>query len=110
MGADAIVGGLTYAITQYPEWMGFNRKLNNFLIRPKPKEHGLTGRLIGEINKGDRIVLIDDVITTGKSLLDNIEFVESFGAKIVHVMCVVDRGGHKFIESKGYECFSILSL
>ena len=53
--------------------------------------HGSKQRVEGEIKAGDKVVVIDDVLTTGGSVVQAIEEVEKLGATVVRVVCVVDR-------------------
>lgn len=105
--ADA-VGGLTlgadpvsYAIAR--ESHGSVRPLRAFTVRKEAKAHG-TGRLIeGPFREGDRVVVIEDVITTGGSALKAIEALRSAGATVLGVLAVVDReeGGEEAIRASG---------
>jgi orotate phosphoribosyltransferase len=105
LGLDAItaagwapdaVGGLTlgadpvsYAIAYASALAG--RPVRAFTVRKEPKAHG-TGRLIeGPFREGDRVVVVEDVITTGGSARRAIEAVRSAGGTVVGVLAVVDR-------------------
>lgn len=83
VGADPIVGG-------YLALHG-ERELNGFLVRPEEKDHGKKDRIIGSIQKGDRCVVIEDVATTGGSLLSACAELELWGATVVQAVVVVDR-------------------
>lgn len=80
-GADPIVGALV-----------FNLGENGFLIRGRVKDHGTQQLIEGRLQPGQRVLLVEDVCTSGKSLLHACEAVEAFGAKVVQTMAVVDRG------------------
>ncbi len=105
--ADAI-GGLTlgadpvsYAIAR--ESAGTTAPLRAFTVRKEAKAHG-TGRLIeGPFREGDRVVIIEDVITTGGSALKAIDALRAAGATVVGVLAVVDReeGGREAIAAAG---------
>jgi len=88
-----------------------NKELIPFVIRKEAKKHGLKKWIEGEIDVGDRVVIIDDVITTGGSTIQAIEKAEEFGLKIVKIIVLVDRqeGGKKNIQLKGYEVTSIFT-
>lgn len=62
-----------------------------FFVRKAAKEHGSKERVEGTVNAGDRVVVIDDVLTTGGSALQAIQAVEALGAKVVRVLCLCDR-------------------
>lgn len=64
-----------------------------FIVRKEAKKHGLQKMIEGPALKaGDRVVMLEDVITTGGSVLKAIEEVEKLGAKVVRVICLIDRG------------------
>jgi len=59
--------------------------------RKQPKEHGLKKIVEGEYKKGNRVLLIEDVITTGGSILETINNLEEVGLKVVKIKVLVDR-------------------
>jgi len=87
-------------------------KYNFFIVR-KPKEYG-TNKLIEGTNLNDknRVVLIDDVLTTGKSVLNAIDIIEGCCAKVNCIMVVVDRqeGGREVLENKGIFVDSLFKM
>lgn len=111
--ADA-VGGLTlgadpvsYTIAR--ESATTERPLRAFTVRKEAKAHG-TGRLIeGPFRTGDRVVVIEDVITTGGSALKAIEALRAAGAEVLGVLAVVDReeGGREAIAAAGCPVVSL---
>ncbi|MEM4496137.1 MAG: phosphoribosyltransferase family protein [Archaeoglobaceae archaeon] len=62
------------------------------IFRKQKKEYGLGDDRIGSINLGDRFVLVEDVITTGKSAISAIERIEKAGGRVLKILAVVDRG------------------
>jgi orotate phosphoribosyltransferase len=78
-------------------------------VRKEAKTHG-TGKLIeGPFLQSDRVVVIEDVVTTGGSALKAIEAVRNAGATIIGVLALVDReeGGRERIEAAGYHVRSL---
>lgn len=74
-----------------------------FTVRKEAKAHG-TGKLIeGPFEPTDRVVVIEDVITTGGSALRAVEAIRGAGATVIGVLAVVDReeGGRERIEAAG---------
>lgn len=61
------------------------------IFRKKKKEYGTGDDRVGEIKKGERVVVVEDVVTTGKSARSVVERVEALGAEVVAIMAVVDR-------------------
>ncbi|HSJ64144.1 MAG TPA: orotate phosphoribosyltransferase [Gemmatimonadaceae bacterium] len=107
-GADA-VGGLTlgadpvaYAICYASA--SSDAPLRAFTVRKEAKAHG-TGRLIeGPFQDGDRVVIVEDVITTGGSALRAAAAVTAAGGRVAGVLALVDReeGGREAIEAAGH--------
>src|SRR5256886_6360029 len=81
MGADPIV--VAVAVT--------SGTLNGFLVRKAEKQHGTGQRVEGFRGKGARVVIVDDVCTTGASTVQAIEAAREFGFEVVGVMCLVER-------------------
>src|SRR6202795_2265728 len=66
-------------------------KVDGFLVRKAEKQHGTGQRIEGFREKGARVVIVDDVCTTGPSTVQAIEAAREFGFEIVGVMCLVER-------------------
>jgi orotate phosphoribosyltransferase len=81
MGADPIV--VAVAVT--------SGTLNGFLVRKAEKQHGTGQRVEGFRGKGARVVIVDDVCTTGASTIQAIEAAREFGFDVAGVMCLVER-------------------
>lgn len=81
MGADPIVVAVSVV----------SGELNGFLVRKAEKQHGTGQRIEGYREKGARVVIVDDVCTTGASTVQAIEAAREFGFEIVGVMCLVER-------------------
>ena len=81
MGADPIV--VAVAVT--------SGTLHGFLVRKAEKLHGTGQRIEGFQEKGARVVIVDDVCTTGGSTVQAIEAARECGFKITGVMCLVER-------------------
>lgn len=110
------VGGLTlgadpvsYAISHVSA--AGNRPLRAFTVRKEAKAHGTGKRIEGPFSTGDRVVVIEDVITTGKSALQAIDAIKAEGGEVVGVLAVVDReeGGRDAIEQSGYSVASLVT-
>jgi orotate phosphoribosyltransferase len=86
-----------------------SQMIRAFTVRKEAKQHG-TGKLIeGPFSAGDRVVVIEDVITTGGSALRAVEAVRSAGGVVLGVLALVDReeGGREALEAAGLEVRSI---
>ncbi len=80
--------------------------------RKEVKEHGIQRPVEGGYKKGDKVVVIDDLITTGASKIENIKPLEQIGLKIKDIVVLVDReqGGREDLEKRGYRLHAILSI
>jgi len=105
IGADPIVSSIS--VRSFIE----KRSIPAFIIRKQEKAHG-TGKIIeGNFRKGDRVVIFDDVVTSGGSILKGASEVEKAGGTVLAVMAVIDRqeGGRETIENAGYPFYSIFT-
>lgn len=73
--------------------------LRAFIVRKEPKSHGTQRQIEGDLEPGSRVIVVDDVVTTGGSTLRAIEAVETAGHHVVAVICIVDReeGGARLL-------------
>ena len=85
IGADPIVTAVAYA--SYLR----GGSVEAFLVRKEAKKHGTQQRIEGSLDQGDRVVLVDDVCTTGGSTLDALKACEAEGLEVAAVMPLVDR-------------------
>ncbi|MHB8437900.1 MAG: orotate phosphoribosyltransferase [Acidimicrobiales bacterium] len=69
------------------------RQLKAFSVRKEVKDHGAGGRVAGALDPGDKVVVTEDTVTRGTSLLQAVEAVRAEGAEVVLAVAVVDRGG-----------------
>src|SRR5882672_32645 len=91
MGADPIVVAVSLA----------SGDVDGFLVRKAEKPHGTGRRIEGFQEKGARVVIVDDVCTTGSSTIQAIEAAREFGFQVVGTMCLVERqeaGGRPNVE------------
>ncbi|MBA3913889.1 MAG: orotate phosphoribosyltransferase [Acidobacteriales bacterium] len=92
MGADPIVVAVSLV----------SGSLDGFLVRKAEKQHGTGQRIEGFREKGARVVIVDDVCTTGSSTIQAIEAARAYGFDVVGAMCLVEReeaGGRKNVEA-----------
>jgi orotate phosphoribosyltransferase len=86
------VGGLTMGADPIAVAVAVvSGEISGFLIRKSGKEHGTGQRIEGFREKGARVVIVDDVCTTGASTIQAIEAAREFGFEVVGVMCLVER-------------------
>ncbi len=85
------VGAIPMAAAALTSFHRNGRSLEGFFVRKQVKEHGAKERLEGLVKAGDKVVVIDDVLTTGGSVMQAIEVVEKLGATVLRVVCICDR-------------------
>ena len=93
------LGGVPIAVA-----LSLKLKKPLIIFRKEKKEYGVKGDRIGEVKRGERVVVVEDVITTGSSALSAARRVEESGAVVAGIIAVVDR------EESGKEFMSILKL
>ena len=97
IGADPIVGGMLTVAAER------GRALDGFMVRKEAKGHGTNRYIEGPVKPGDRVVIIEDVVTTGGSALQAVDRVMEFGCQVVLIVGIVDRlqgGEAAFAERK----------
>ena len=105
MGADPFLGAILYEayLQKHP--------LKAFIVRKDVKSHGTMKVIEGPLVKGDRVVLIEDVITTGGSVLKAADAVKEAGCVVTKILCLLDRneGAREAFAAAGIPYFSIFS-
>ena len=106
IGADPIVGGVLTAAAAR------GREVCGFLVRKEPKGHGTQRYIEGPVAPGMKVVIIDDVVTTGGSALQSVDRIIEFGCEVVHVVGIVDRmeGGAANFAARHLPFRSLLSI
>ena len=93
--ADSIggpeTGAIPVAVAVAERSLESEAPLRAFFIRRKPKGHGTKAFIEGPLRRGDRVILVDDVTTTGGSIKESIMKVEKFGCEVVRIYTIVDR-------------------
>jgi orotate phosphoribosyltransferase len=85
LGADPIAGAVAY----YSQIVG--APIRAFTVRKQVKEHGMGRWIEGSVRPGDRVAIVDDVVTTGTSTLDAIDRCRQAGHPVTAVVALVDR-------------------
>jgi orotate phosphoribosyltransferase len=82
------------------------KELKAFWVRKHQKDHGLENLIEGNLAKGKNAVIVDDTITTGGSSLIAADAVRHFGAKVIYVIGIVDRGAAENFRKSGIPYFA----
>jgi orotate phosphoribosyltransferase len=85
IGADPIVGSML-ALAGLEDL-----HLRGFLVRKEAKDHGTKSQVEGPLNEGDRVVIIEDVVTSGGSSMKAVNAVREMGCEVSRVLAIVDR-------------------
>jgi orotate phosphoribosyltransferase len=89
------------------------KEIRAFVVRKEPKSHGLQKFLEGDVRVGERVLIVDDVITAGSSTLTAIRKCREAGLDIVQAIVIVDRceeNGRENIEREGVPFDAIYRL
>jgi len=117
LNIDAIGGSATGAIpiadaVSYLSYLE-GKELRSFWIRKESKGHGLKKWIEGDVKEGDRVVIVDDVITTGRSTVEAIQRAREAGLNVVMIIILIDREeerGRENIEKEGVEVEALFTI
>ena len=110
------VGGLTlgadplaFAVSMYSYMQ--KAPVRPFVIRKNAKGHGLKKWIEGEFFEGERVAILDDVVTSGESTINAIQRARESGLSVEFAVCLVDReeGGKENIEKEKVKLFSLFT-
>lgn len=106
LGADPIA--YSVAMISYLE----GNPIRPFVVRKEPKAHGTGKQVEGLLKAGDRVVVFEDVITTGSSALKAVQACQREGYQVLCVYAVVDReeGGKENLEREGLRVYSVFRV
>ncbi|MFO0699761.1 MAG: orotate phosphoribosyltransferase [Nitrospira sp.] len=102
----ATISDFAYAATRQRVW-------RTFVVRKQAKDHGLGKLIEGSIRPGDRTLIVDDVLTSGGSLLKAIGAARDAGLQVEHALVIVDRqeqDGKARIEKEKVQLRSLLTI
>jgi orotate phosphoribosyltransferase len=85
MGADPI------AVATAVVGVAHDRNLRAFSIRKQAKEHGVLGRVVGAVDPGDRVAVLEDTTTTGGALAEAVDVAVGHGLQVLQAIALVDR-------------------
>jgi len=107
LGADPMIGAINCLSHQA------GKPLNTFIIRKTPKAHGKQQQVEGPLlDKGSRVVLIDDVATTGAAFVHSMDVLRSMDIKVVKAVCIVDRqeGAKEAVAKSGSQMLALFNV
>lgn len=109
--ADCLCG-VPYTALPIAAALSITYRIPMILKRKEAKDYGTKRWVEGAFKPGDRCVVIDDILTTGTSILETIYALEQEGLHVNDVLILIDReqGGKKILESKGYQVQALFKL
>ncbi|MGC4128351.1 MAG: orotidine-5'-phosphate decarboxylase [Bergeyella sp.] len=107
-----LICGVPYAALPMATAMSLESYIPLIIKRKEAKEYGTKKMIEGIFKKGQNCLLVEDVITSGKSLLETIPEIENEGISVSDIVVVLDReqGGKELLESKGYNVHVLFSI
>ncbi len=109
IGAISIASTISdYAYSNSPK-----RDWRTFVVRKQAKDHGLGKLIEGAIRTSDRALIVDDVLTSGGSLLKAVAAARQAGLTVTHALVIVDRKeqeGRAKVEREGVKIISLLTI
>lgn len=86
--------------------------LKGFMVRKEPKGHGMGRQVEGPVRAGQRVVIVEDVITSGGSALKAVDAAREFGLEVERVIAIIDRlaGGEEAFREKGLELTTLTTI
>ena len=106
LGADPIIGAIAALSFEC------HHPLKTFIVRKAPKPYGKQQQIEGPLlNQGARVILVDDVTTTGQSILQSIDVLKEMDIKVNKAICIVDRreGAKEALAKRGCPLISIFN-
>lgn len=106
------LGGIMSAGVPIASYLSYLTDLPMFYVRKESKDYGKKNLIEGVLEKGDHVLLIDDLITDGGSKMPAIEAVREVGAKVEGILVILDReqGGRDALEKEGYRLYSLMTV
>jgi orotate phosphoribosyltransferase len=105
LGADPVAAAIAYTAHLKGE------SLDAFVVRKEPKKHGTMLWIEGEVKKGDKVIIVEDVVTTGSSTIKAVKRARESGLKVTGVVAFIDRqeGGREAIKATGVPFKALLT-
>ncbi len=107
--ADLVAGVATAGIA-WGAMVADQLKLPFIYVRPKPKEHGLGNQIEGQFQSGQKVVIIEDLVSTGKSSLQVVDVLKSVGIEVIGMISIFNyrfNVAKEAFEKAGVELYSL---
>ena len=112
LGAFDRIAGVPTSGIPFAAVVAFSTGKPFLYVRKEVKKHGRERRVEGVLRPGDRIILLDDLITTGKTLADAARAIRSEGGVVEHAFVLIDReeGGRELLSRAGVELHALMTV
>ncbi len=89
-----------------------NQPIKPFVVRKEPKGYGTGKQIEGNVKHGDRVFIVEDVVTTAGSSLKAAKVAQDFGLKVLGIIAIVDReeGGEQNIRNEGFDFYPVFRI
>ena len=91
-GSATVIAGVATAGIAWGAMIADQLKLPFVYVRPKPKEHGLGNQIEGELAEGAKVVVIEDLVSTGKSSLQVVDILKATGVEVLGMVSIFNYG------------------
>lgn len=107
---DYKIIGIPYGGIPYAYCLSLTYNIPCLMLRKETKNYGTKQMIEGDYQKDDKIILIEDVLTTGTSIFESLKYLEDF--EVIKIIVMVDRkeGGKEKLESFGFKVESIFTI
>jgi uridine monophosphate synthetase len=107
-----ILADIPTAATPIVSIISYKTKLPMISVRKEEKSHGVQGQIDGKYEVGQKVILIDDLITKADSKFEAIDILKDHGLLISGIVVLIDReqGGVDELKERGYKCVSVYKL
>lgn len=104
--AGVVLGSIPLAVA-----LSLRTKIPYIMVRKEKKDHGTQKMIEGSLNEGERVLMVEDVVTSAGSVLEAIGIVRSAGGSVSDVLCVVNRqeGGEQKLNDIGVKLSALVT-
>eukprot|EP00761_Pharyngomonas_kirbyi_P001475 gb/GECH01001479.1/.p1 GENE.gb/GECH01001479.1/~~gb/GECH01001479.1/.p1 ORF type:complete len:481 (+),score=119.62 gb/GECH01001479.1/:1-1443(+) len=104
--------GVPYAALPVATWLSVEKNQPMLIKRKEAKEHGTKKLIEGDFKTGESCIIIEDVVTSGTSVIETNEALKKVGLKVHDVAVLIDReqGGHEVLEAQGLQLHALFTI